>query len=137
MNTEQPVQAQPDIDFKKPHINVCDRERPHVRYQQGPALYDRKGHFVEMAAIPIYLPEPKKPEVKERDITQRTIGRSNKSVVGKITETVARAVGAAPSEKAVQKVIGRVRRDAQNPIPDSISKALQENRRAAAAEQAV
>lgn len=127
----------PDIDFNKPHILVADRAKPHIRYQQGAGLYDRKGHYVEQAAIPIYLPEPKKPEVKERDITQRVIGRTNKTIVEKISAEVAKAVGAKPSNRAEDMATKRLGAAMKTPIPDTVVKAQRENMRAAAAEQAV
>lgn len=135
MTAEQEAGVQPDINFDKPHIMVCDRARPNVKYQQGPNLYDRKGHYVEAAEIPIYLPEPKGPEVVTRDITERRVGRNNKSVVGKITQTVAQVTGAAASDKAIRKVIGRVKAGMRDSVPGAVSQVIKENARAAAAEQ--
>lgn len=125
-----------DIDLTKPHLTIRDRARPNVEYQQGPAYYDRKGHFAGMAEIPIYFPEPKKPEVKERDITQRIIGRTAKTVVGKISEAVARAAGEKPSVQAEVTAKRRVGRPPKSALPDPVVKAARENARAAAAEQA-
>lgn len=122
-----------ELNRDKPFIQIRDRARPNVEYQQGPAYYDRKGHFAGIAEIPIYFPEPKPVEVRTRDITQRTIGRTAKSVVGKITEEVARLVGDKPSTQAENTAKKRIGRPPS--LPESVAKAQRENLRAAAAEQ--
>ena len=131
-----PAGTPAELDKSKPYLHIRDRERPNVEYQQGAAYYDRKGHFTEVAAIPVYFPEPKKPEVRERTITQRIVGRTAKTVVGTISETVARAMGDKPSVQAEVTAKKRLGRPPKSAMPDPVVKAAKENVRAAAAEQA-
>jgi hypothetical protein len=130
------------LNRAKPFIEVRDRARPNVKFQQGEDLFDRRGNFFAKADVEINLPEPPPPKVTVREISKRTIG-TTKSLVQKVTElvvgdkTVVTSEGAAPAE--VKRGRGRPP-GSKNKTPigvaETLRKAAQENAVARAAESA-
>ncbi len=76
------------LDRKRPFVEIRDRSRPNVKFQQDDNLFDRKEAFFEKADFPIEIAAPPPPQVKIREISQRSIGTTKKSIVEKVTDLV-------------------------------------------------
>lgn len=122
----------PELNRKKPFIQIRDRARPNVSFQQTDNLFDRQGRFVDKALYALEIKEAPPPVVKTRDISERKIGRVNKSVVDRVIET-ANGLVTASAEKKARAAAARAARKTLS-LPDAVTRAAKENARAAAAE---
>lgn len=135
----------PVFDERAPYIQVRDRAAPHVAFHQGENLFDRKKHFVQTAKFKLNIPKPIVPVVKVRDIAERRVGTTTKSIIGKLADAMIGKPAAAPVPE-IEDTPFPVRRGRGRPpgkqtpvgkpagVHETIKKSAQENASAAAAE---
>lgn len=133
----------PVFDEREPHIQVRDRALPHVAFHQGENLFDRKKHFVQKAGFVLNIPKPAAPVVKVRDIAERRVGTTTKSIIGKLADAM---IGKPAQVPGIVETPFPVRRGRGRPpgksttvgkpagVHETIKKSAQENASAAAAE---
>ncbi len=83
-----PSAPTPKFDEREPFLQVRDRALPHVAFHQGENLFDRKKHFVQAAAFKLNLKKPAPPVVTVRDIAERRVGSTSKSIIGKLADAM-------------------------------------------------
>jgi hypothetical protein len=137
----------PVFDEHEPSIQVRDRALPHVAFHQGENLFDRKKHFVQKAAFKLNIKKPAPMTVKVRDISERRVGTTTKSIIGKLADAMIGKTAQVPTGEegspfpAAQQKRGRGRPPKvtstvgkPNGVHETIKKSAQENASAAAAE---
>lgn len=137
MSTGDPV-----LDESKPFVAVRDRTS-NAAYQQGDSLFDRKKHFMKKASFTIIVKTPPPPVIKTRDISERRVGTTAKSIVGKLADKlIGKAAEVPPANPASPKGTGvrapqrNAPKSNQKPVgvTQTLKKAASENAAAAAAE---